>query len=149
MNFSILNAFLADQRKAKQMVSSKLGIPEDIPARDWTTRYLELRTTYDASPFADIFRIHGFGLEFKVGDLYSDYDYSLTGLPGGFDSWRIFVYIVAGQFDNRGPDKHICDRLDEWFDELIRHGRTKQTTCITCGSYRRWMQGNLLHQSDD
>ncbi len=126
MNTSILNAFLADQRKAKRLVSDKLRTPEDIRALDWATRYAELRKAYDACPFADVFRIHGYGLEIQVGDLYIDYDYSENSLADGFDSWRIFVYIMTGRFDNRGSDKHISDRVDNWFDELIKHGRIEK-----------------------
>lgn len=120
MNTSILKAFLADQRTAKRLVSVKLGVPEDIPALDWATRSRELRKSYDACPFATVFRIHGYGLEIQVDDFYIDYDYSEKGLPDGFDSWRIFVYIMAGRFDNRRSDKHLSDRVRNWFDELIK-----------------------------
>ena len=126
MNTSILNTFLADQRKAKRLVSVKLGIPEDIRALDWATRYGELRKSYDACPFANVFRIHGYGLEIQVDDLYIDFDYSEQGLANGFDSWRIFVYIMAGRFDNRGADKHVSDRVDKWFDELIQLSRIEK-----------------------
>ncbi len=126
MNTSILKTFLADQRRAKRLVSVKLGIPEDIRALDWDTRYRELRKSYDACPFANVFRIHGYGLEIQVDDLYIDYDYSEKGLADGFDSWRIFVYIMAGRFDNRGTDKHISDRVDSWFDELIQLGQVEK-----------------------
>ena len=126
MNTSILNAFLADQRRAKRLVSIKLGIPEDIRALDWATRHAELRRSYDACPFAEIFRIHGYGLEIQVGDLYIDYDYSENGSADGFDSWRIFVYMMAGRFDNTGSDKHISDRVGNWFDELIQRGRIEK-----------------------
>jgi len=30
---------------------------------------------------------------------------------------------MAGRFDNRGSDKHISDRVDDWFQDLIRVGR--------------------------
>ena len=123
MNISIISAFIADQRKAKQIVSAKLGVPEDIHAMEWATRYSDIRKRYDASPFADIFEMHGYGLELQVGDLYIDFDYSERGCADGFDSWRIFVYVMAGKFDNRGLDKHISDRIDDWFDDLISAGR--------------------------
>ncbi|MCA8989895.1 MAG: hypothetical protein KDA78_19775, partial [Planctomycetaceae bacterium] len=63
MNISILNAFLADQRRAKQLVSDKLGVPVDIHALDWTARYKELKKAYEECPFADVFCMHGYGLE--------------------------------------------------------------------------------------
>lgn len=126
MNISILKTFLADQRRAKRLVSEKLGIPENIRALEWAIRSRELRKSYDACPFASVFRIHGYGLEIEVDDLYIDFDYSEQGLADGFDSWRIFVYIMAGQFDNRGTDKHISDRIDKWFDELIQLGRIEK-----------------------
>ena len=126
MNTSILHAFLADQRTAKRLISEKLGVPKDIRASDWATRYPELRKAYDVLPFADVFRIHGYGLEIQIGDFYVDFDYSRDGLADGFDSWRIFLYLMAGRFDNRGSDKHISDRIDSWFDELIRQGRIKK-----------------------
>lgn len=126
MNTSILNTFLADQRRAKRLVSDKLGIPENTRALDWAIRSREVRTTYDACPFASVFRIHGYGLEIQVDDLYIDFDYSEQGLADGFDSWRIFVYIMAGRFDNRGIDKQISDRVDKWFDELIQLGRIER-----------------------
>ncbi|MCU0719350.1 MAG: hypothetical protein MUC83_06585 [Pirellula sp.] len=126
MNTSILHAFLADQRTAKRLVSEKLGVPEDIRAFDWATRYTEVRKAYDEFPFADVFRIHGYGVEVQIGDFYIDFDYSQDGLADGFDSWRIFVYMMAGRFDNRGSDKHISDRIDSWFDELNQQGRIKK-----------------------
>lgn len=122
MNTSILKTFLADQRRAKRLVADKPGIPENIRALDWTIRSCELRKSYDLCPFANVFRIHGYGLEIQVDDLYIDFDFSEQGLADGFDSWRIFVYIMAGRFDNRGADKHISDRVDRWFNELIQLG---------------------------
>ncbi|HSG69757.1 MAG TPA: hypothetical protein VLA12_05050 [Planctomycetaceae bacterium] len=122
MNRSILKAFLADQRKAKEIVSAKFGIPEDIRALEWSLRHCELRDAYNAAPFAEIFKPHGYGLELKIGDLYIDYDYSETGRADGFDAWRIFVYLIAGQFDNNGSDEQLSDRIDEWFRELIDSG---------------------------
>ncbi|ADB15840.1 hypothetical protein Psta_1158 [Pirellula staleyi DSM 6068] len=126
MNTSILNTFLSDQRRAKRLVSDKLGIPENIRALDWAVHSCELRKSYDVCPFANVFRIHGYGLEIQVDDLHVDFDYSEQGLADGFDSWRIFVYIMAGRFDNRGTDKHISDRVDGWFDELIQLGRIEK-----------------------
>ena len=79
----------------------------------------------DGSPFADTFRPHGYGLELQIGDLYIDYDYSQTGRADGFDSWRIFVYLMAGQFDNRGQDKYISDQIDNWIETLLL-GRATQ-----------------------
>ena len=122
MNHSLLNAFIADQRKAKAIVSEKLNIPQDIRAVDWASRLTEIRDAYNASPFAEIFSPHGYGLELKIGDLYIDYDYSETGRADGFDAWRIFVYLTAGQFDNNGPDEYLSDRIDEWFREMIDSG---------------------------
>jgi len=86
LNISILNAFLADQRKAKQIVSAKLAIPENICASEWATHFTEIWQSYDACPFADVFRPHGYGLELQIGDLFIDYDYSETGRADGFDS---------------------------------------------------------------
>jgi hypothetical protein len=122
LNRSILNAFLADQRKAKSIVSAKLNVAQDMPGREWGSRYTEIRDAYNANPFAEIFSPHGYGLELKVGDLYIDYDYSETGRPDGFDAWRIFVYVTAGQYDNNGPDKYLCDRIFQWFDEITQSG---------------------------
>lgn len=122
MNRSILKAFVVDQRKAKEIVSAKLGIPEDIRALEWSLRHREITDAYNAAPFAEIFKPHGYGLELKIGDLYIDYDYSETGRADGFDAWRIFVYLTAGQFDNNGPDEHLSDRIDEWFSEMIDSG---------------------------
>lgn len=126
MNTSILNSFLADQRRAKRLMSVRFGIPEDIRALDWVLCSRELREAYDVCPFASIFRIHGYGLEIQVDDLYVDFDYSIQGWADGFDSWRIFVYIMAGRFDNRGPDKQVSDRVDEWFRELIQLERIEK-----------------------
>jgi hypothetical protein len=123
MNYSILNAFLADQRKAKEIVSVKLNVPQDIHALDWALHRGEVQAAYDTCPFADVFRPHGYGLELKIGDLYIDYDYSETGRVDGFDAWRIFIYITTGQFDNNGPDIHISDRIDQWFQHLFDTGR--------------------------
>ncbi|MDB4786701.1 MAG: hypothetical protein P8M30_19855 [Planctomycetaceae bacterium] len=119
MNLSILKAFITDQRQAKSIVNAKLNIPEDITAMDWAESYCNIRDAYNSAPFAEIFMPHGYGLEIKIGDLYIDYDYSKTGRADGFDDWRIFVFMMAGQFDNNGPDKHIADRVYEWFRELV------------------------------
>lgn len=120
MNLSILNAFIADQQRAKSIVASHLDIPLNITAFDWASQLLEISDVYGDDPFADVFQPHGYGLELQIGDLYIDYDYSRSGRPDGFDAWRIFVYITAGKYDNNGPDKHIYDRVDEWFVELIQ-----------------------------
>ena len=119
MNRSILNAFLADQRTAKSIVAAQLNIPLDIPALEWAARLTEVLEAYTASPFAHIFKPHGFGLELRIGDLYIDYDYSESGRPDGFDAWRLFVYLTAGDYDNNGPDLHLSDRIDEWFDKQV------------------------------
>jgi len=126
LNISILKAFIADQRKAKQIVSARLGIAENIPAREWAFKYPEIQQSYDSCPFADDFRPHGYGLELQIGDLYIDYDYSEMGLADGFDSWRVFVYVMVGQFDNWGQDKYISDRIDTWIEGLIRDGRIER-----------------------
>ncbi len=126
MNISIINSFLSDQRQAKQIVSQKLGVDVNIPALDWSLQHLQICEAYDASPFADIFRPHGYGLELQIGDLYIDFDYSRTGRPDGFDSWRIFIYSMAGHFDNRGPDKYTSDRIDNWIKSLALDGRIQQ-----------------------
>ena len=123
MNESILLAFIADQRKAKRIVADRLGLLEDIPALHWVDRYMEIMCKYEAQPFADVFAPHGFGLELKIGEFYIDYDYSRTGQPDGFDAWRIYVYLMAGNYDNNGPDKHFCDRVFQWIDELAQSGR--------------------------
>jgi hypothetical protein len=122
MNRSILNAFLADQRTAKSIVASKLNVPEDVAAVEWALRHAEIRDAYQANPFADIFSPHGFGLELKIGDLYIDYDYSETGRPDGFDDWRLFVYLTAGQFDNNEASGDVSVRVREWVNEMARLG---------------------------
>ncbi len=122
LNSSILLAFIADQRKAKRIIADRLGILENIPALHWVDRYAEMMCKYEAQPFADVFRPHGFGLELKMGDFYIDYDYSKTGRPDGFDAWRIFVYLTAGDYDNNGPDKHLCDRVFRWMEQLTQSG---------------------------
>lgn len=123
MNISILNAFIADQRKAKAIVSKHLDVPENIPAIDWTRQYSSVQKKFAEKPFADVFVPHGYGLELKIGELYIDYDYSTEGRADGFDAWRLFVYVTAGEFDNRGPDKHLRDRVFGWVDELHSSGR--------------------------
>jgi hypothetical protein len=112
MNRSVLNSFIADQRKAKAIVSANLEVPQDIRAFEWALQHSEIRDAYNASPFAEIFRPHGYGLELKIGNLYIDFDYSETGRADGFDAWRIFVYLTAGQFNINGPDEHLSDRID-------------------------------------
>ena len=123
MNRSLINAFLADQRKAKSIVASRLNIEPNIKALEWASRLSQIRDAYNADPFADIFKPHGFGLELQIGDLYVDYDYSETGRADGFDAWRILVHITAGRYDNNGPDKHLSDRIDAWFSELTQTGQ--------------------------
>ncbi|MBA4029554.1 MAG: hypothetical protein C0478_01350 [Planctomyces sp.] len=126
MNISIVNSFLADQRRAKRILSAKLGIPYDIRALEWAFRSAENRRSYMASPFAEIFRIHGYGIELKIGDLHIDFDYSESGRPDGFDSWRIFIFITDGKYGHTDSDDHISERVDEWFKELVRIGRIER-----------------------
>jgi hypothetical protein len=123
LNTSILLAFIADQRKAKHIVADRLGIIVDLPSQHWVDRYPEIICKYNSQPFADVFTPHGHGLELKIGDFYIDYDYSRTGRPDGFDAWRIFVYLMAGQYDNNGPDKHFFDRVLQWIDQLAKSGK--------------------------
>jgi hypothetical protein len=126
MNLSIINSFVADQRRAKQIVSEKLGVPEDIPALQWASLYTRISHAYEASPFADVFRPHGYGLELQIGELYIDYDYSKTGRGDGFDAWRVFAWMMAGQFDNRSQDKYISDRIHDWIGSLAQAGRVQK-----------------------
>lgn len=123
MNFGILRAFLQDQRRAKRLVSERLGVSEDILAVDWALQHLELFEAYRKAPFAKIFRPHGYGLELKLNDLHIDYDYSREGRRDGFDAWRLFVYMKKGRFDNRGPDRLVCYRVEDWVNGLCESGR--------------------------
>ena len=132
MNFAIIQAFINDQRRAKLLVDNELGIPVDIPALEWARRFREISELYAGKPFADVFRPHGFGLEIKTADFYIDYDYSKLGLADGFDSWRIYTYIMAGEFDNRGSDKHICDRVYGWFDQLTAERKIEKRDNLYC-----------------
>ncbi len=126
MNCSILDAFIADQRRAKSIVADKLGVPVDIPALEWSLRHNEICEAYASKPFADAFTPHGYGLEFQTGDLYIDYDYSERGRPDGFDAWRIFVYLLAGDYDCNGPDDHLQERVSRWFETLVRTRKIEQ-----------------------
>lgn len=67
VNRSALKAFLADQRIAKEIVSTKLGISGDIRALEWSLRYCEIYEAYNAALFAEIFKPHGYGLELSLG----------------------------------------------------------------------------------
>ena len=126
MNTLILNEFLTDQQRAKRLVSEKLRTPEDMRALDWASRHSELRAAYDVCPFAEVFRIHGYGLEIRVGDLHIDFDYSELGLPDGFDPWRVFVYIMAGHSRNRLSEEKTSKLVDIWFDDLIQKGQVQK-----------------------
>lgn len=123
MNFGILRAFLEDQRKAKRIVFERLDVPETITGLEWSLRYSEIRAAYRRATFADVFYPHGFGLELRIGDFYIDFDYSWDGCADGFNAWQLFTYMTNGQFDNRGADKHLCDRVFAWVKELYASGR--------------------------
>ena len=97
MNLSLLNAFIAEQRKAKQIVADWLNFIENITAQQWSDRYTEIISKYEVQPFADVFTSHGFGLELMIGDFYIDYDYSRSGRQDGLNAWHIFVYLIAGK----------------------------------------------------
>jgi hypothetical protein len=126
MNLSIITSFIRDQRRARQIVFEKLEVPVDIPALEWAMQFREVQNKYQVCPFADIFRPHGYGLELQMGDLYIDFDYSEQGRADGFDSWRIFTYLMAGDYDNNGSDVHICDRVFDWISTLDRAGRIQR-----------------------
>ncbi|OVE76073.1 hypothetical protein BVX97_02265 [bacterium E08(2017)] len=126
MNLSIIDSFIIDQRKAKELLHEKLGVSPDIKAIDWVNSYSDVMEKYKNNPFAITFYPHGFGLELAVGDLYIDYDYSKEGLPDGFDAWRLYVYIMAGDFNNNGPDDYFCHRVLEWFRKLESDGKVVQ-----------------------
>lgn len=123
MNFSILKAFIEDQRRAKRIVSERLGVPQDIDALEWALRHRSIYEAYRQTPFAVIFRPHGYGLELKMGSLHIDFDYSREGRADGFDAWRLFTYMKKAKFDNRGPDGDLCDQVTAWVEELHASGR--------------------------
>lgn len=54
MNRTVINSFLADQRTAKSIVTSRLSIETDIKALEWASRLDEIRLAYMADPFADV-----------------------------------------------------------------------------------------------
>ncbi|WP_206028757.1 hypothetical protein, partial [Thalassoroseus pseudoceratinae] len=59
VSLALLQAFIADQRRAKLLVASKLGVAADIPALEWAGSFPAIRDAYAANPFADVFRPHG------------------------------------------------------------------------------------------
>ena len=122
MNIGILNAFIRDQRRAKEIVCRQLHVPENIPAMEWAGLSPSIGQEFAKSPFADVFRPHGFGLELRIGELCIVYDYSIEGRADGFDAWRIFVYMTGGNYDCRGTDKDLCGRVFDWFEQLDRAG---------------------------
>jgi len=126
LNLSIINSFITEQRRAKQIVAEKLGVSVDIAAPNWASLHRKICAAYEVCPFADRFRPHGYGLELRSGDLYVDFDYSETGRADGFDAWRVFTWMMAGQFDNRSQDKYICDQIYSWIDSLARAGRIQK-----------------------
>ena len=66
MNFSILRAFLEDQRKAKRIVSERLNVSVDISGMVFSRRQREIKDAYRRAPFADVFYPHGGGLELRL-----------------------------------------------------------------------------------
>ncbi len=126
MNISLIHAFVNDQRTAKNIISKNLDIPVNINADEWAKNYTDLRRKYDANPFADIFKIHGYGVEMMINELYIDFDYSIEGREDGFDAWKLFTYLTAGDYDCNTSDDAIHDKLRGWCNKLIKSGKIQK-----------------------
>lgn len=126
MNLAIIRSFIADQIRAKEIVCQRYGVAPNTKAMEWVAVRESIREEYQSNPFADKFYPHGCGLEIAVDGLYIDFDYSREGYADGFDAWRLYVYLMAGDFNNNGPDNYICDRVFDWFEGLVTEGTIVQ-----------------------
>ncbi len=123
MTLEAVHRFIEDQRKAKQLLAEELGIPEDIPAVTWSYYYGEILDVYERNPFADHFFPHGLGLAIKVDDLSIDFDFSMNGLPDGFDPWRLARHMsenATGSDDREWPS---YQEATEWVNQLVAEGK--------------------------
>ncbi|HPQ40746.1 MAG TPA: hypothetical protein PLV45_10270, partial [bacterium] len=114
--------FLKMQRKAKDLIHQKLGVPPTIRAMTWIARSAEIKAAYEVDPFAKTFYIHGMGVQIVTDDINIDFDYSLNGYEDGFDDWRIFMFIVGGDSSKWDPEVHLYKAIGQWFEDLESKG---------------------------
>lgn len=95
----VIRRFITAQNHVIGKLYDHYGVDKSITAFDWAFMASEMRAKHRSSPIAEIFRVHGNGLEFKDPQVHIDYDYSGSGRPNGFDDWRLLLFVEANGLD--------------------------------------------------
>ena len=118
MNLSIIHKFIEDQSKVNDILCDRLQVPRGVKAHDWAMESGSYRNAYEKSHFARKFYIHGFGIEYEDENIYIDYDYGQTVSLGGFDEWRIYIYLTAGDPNKWDKNRSLQKSIYTWLEEL-------------------------------
>jgi hypothetical protein len=95
----VIRRFIERQSYVRKRLQAVFGVPEDVKARDWAYMHLDLMEKHRKNPVAEVFRPHGYGIEFRDDTVHIDFDYCLSGRPDGFDAWRLLVFCEDNGLD--------------------------------------------------
>ena len=95
----IIQEFIAAQRYVVRFLTEHCDLPADTPSLDWTLFKRSLLNIHKKDPISQIFRPHGYGLEFKDSNVHVDFDFCPSGRPNGFDAWRLYWFSEQNLID--------------------------------------------------
>ena len=119
MNLSIIRGFISDQKYVDNVLRGKFKTQQNITGPIWAKQFAILQQAYDKEPFAKKFYMHGFGIEYEDENVYIDYDYGTNVSLGGFDEWRIYMYITKGDPIKWDSTKALQKSIGVWFKDLV------------------------------
>ena len=124
LSLGIQQLDLSDQVKVREVIHKKLGVGYKITGPEWHMRRKEILEKYKASPFAELFNPHGYGLEYKDSSIHIDFDFPIPndfifcGINRKsydfieFRSWNLKLYLTS-----KGVE--IKDRVCEAFLDIL------------------------------
>ena len=118
MNLSIIRSFIKDQVYVDNILRDKLKIPFNVTGPLWSSKISEIQQAYDKAPFAKKFYLHGFGVEYEDENVFIDYDYGDVVSLGGFDEWRIYMYLTKGDPIKWDNTRSLQKSISIWFEEM-------------------------------
>jgi hypothetical protein len=78
-------------------------------------------------------RVHGYGVELKIGALTIDFDWGENGEVDGFDGWRLYVYAL----DNCPDIQFTHSMINEWIEGAVAKGELIQEDSLYYDPERR------------
>ncbi|MCW8131839.1 MAG: hypothetical protein KIS92_15945 [Planctomycetota bacterium] len=121
--WKLISAFIKDQQYVVELLQTHYAVKKNITSMEWVSLYAALKKQYEAHPIAMVFKIHGHGLEFKDDRACIDFDFSDSGRPDGFDSWRLLYYAELNQIQFDGC---TFGQLNAWLQSQCRFGNLDQ-----------------------